>query len=118
MEKQNILEEKSYKLALKVVLLHKRHVQEFKEYDLGRQLLRAGTSIGANIAESVGGSSEKDLSNKLSISYRESRETKFWLRLLNDAEYISNEEFKELFEMTDELSRMLYSSVKTLGRFK
>ena len=67
-----------------------------KEYVLSKQLLRAGTSVGANIEEAIGGQSEKDFFAKLTIAYKEARETHYWLRLLTDTEFITKEESESL----------------------
>lgn len=108
----NITYEKAFKFAVKIVELNKQLTQEKKEFVLSKQILRSGTSIGANIAEANGAISDADFSAKISISYKESLETKYWLSLLKETNYISNEMFKELFEDTDELSKILYSLLK------
>lgn len=88
--------------------------KEDKEFILSKQLLRAGTSIGANIEESIGGRSEKDLYHRLVISYKEARESHYWIRLINEAELIDNETKKELLIDIDELLRILGASKRTL----
>lgn len=110
--KNNILSEKSYEFALKIVHLCKSLASE-KEYILSKQLLKCGTSIGANVAEANGAISNPDFSAKISIAYKESLETKYWLRLLKDSEYLKEEKFKNLFESADELSKILYSILKS-----
>ena len=89
--KENIIQTKSYDFALKIVKLHRSLVENKKEFVLSKQLLRSGTSIGANIEEAIGGQSEKDFYAKLTISYKEARETKYWIRLLKDSEYLDKE---------------------------
>ena len=84
-----------------------------KEYILSKQILRSGTSIGANIEEAIGGQSTKDFLHKLSISYKEARETHYWLRLLRDSTYISKEESIVLIEKCEELLRIIGSIQKT-----
>ncbi|HET8886377.1 MAG TPA: four helix bundle protein [Salinimicrobium sp.] len=111
--KENVLAEKSYKLAVQVVQLYKEIVKEKREYILSKQFLRCGTSIGANVVEANGGISVADFSAKISIAYKESLETKFWLRLLKDTDYIDLDNFNSLFSQTDELSRILFSILKT-----
>ncbi len=78
-----------------------------KEFVLSKQLLRSGTSIGANVEESIGGSSEKDFLNKLSIAYKEARETIYWLRLLKATDYLSESEFQSLFNDAEELCKII-----------
>tara|TARA_R110002051_G_scaffold13340_2_gene44697 strand:+ start:3544 stop:3909 length:366 start_codon:yes stop_codon:yes gene_type:complete len=109
----NPLLKKSYSFALKIVELHKRFVYEKKEYILSKQLLKSGTSIGANVAEANGAISKADFSSKISIAYKESLETKYWLSLLKDSEYISVKTADELIEDADELSKIMFTILKT-----
>ena len=83
----NILQEKSYAFAIRIVNMHK-HLLKEKADSLARQVLRSGTSIGANVEESIGASSTKDFYNKLTIAYKEARETHFWIRLLRHTDYL------------------------------
>ena len=85
-----------------------------KEYVLSKQLLRAGTSVGANIEEAIGGQSEKDFFAKLTIAYKEARETHYWLRLLTDTEFITKEESESLLFDIEELLKIIGSIQKTL----
>ncbi|MCM8568668.1 four helix bundle protein [Gramella jeungdoensis] len=110
--KKNILADKSYQFALKIVSVCKELTSQ-KEYILSKQLLKCGTSIGANVAEANGAISNADFSAKISIAYKESLETKYWLRLLKDSNYLKEESFESLFESADELSRILYSILKS-----
>lgn len=80
--KENVVQIKSYAFAIKIVNTCKFLQAEKKEYILSKQLIRSGTSIGANIEEAIGGQSRKDFFAKLTISYKEARETKYWIRLL------------------------------------
>ncbi len=86
--RDNPLAEKSYEFALKIVSLYKNLVVDKREHVLSRQLLKSGTSIGANISEANGAISKADFSAKISIAYKESLETKYWLSLLRDSEYM------------------------------
>lgn len=88
MKQGNVILEKSFAFAVRIVELNKFLVREQKEYELSNQVLRSGTSIGSNAEEAVGGVSKKDFNNKLGISYKEARETKFWLRLIEATHYI------------------------------
>ncbi|QED38799.1 four helix bundle protein [Antarcticibacterium arcticum] len=111
--KSNPLAQKSYSFALQIVLICKSLMNEKKEFILSKQLLRSGTSIGANIAEANGAISTSDFSAKISIAYKESLETKYWLSMLKDAEYISHEDIERLHPLADELSRILFSILKS-----
>ena len=84
MAKQNVIQEKSYKFALSIIELYQRLVLK-KEFIISKQILKSGTSIGANVEEALGAQSKKDFINKISIAYKESRETNYWLRLLRDS---------------------------------
>lgn len=109
---KNALRDKSYSFALKIVVVAKK-LQEEKEFVLSRQVLRSGTSIGANIRESEYAQSKKDFINKLSIALKESNETAYWLDLLKDSNYLSNEKHNVLISENNELIAMLISSIKT-----
>lgn len=95
---ENILQQKSYVFAIRMVKLYKFLVSEKKEFGIAKQVLRAGTSIGANIEESMGGQSRKDFFAKICISYKEARETKFWIRLLKDSKIIEEGFAESLLE--------------------
>ena len=110
--KDNILYSKAYNYSLRVINVYKTLIDEKKEFVLSKQFLRCGTSIGANIAEANGAISKADFSSKISISYKESLENKYWLSLLKDSGYISDEEFRLMFELVDELSRIMFSILK------
>ena len=105
---------KSYAFAVRIVNVFKYLSEEKKEYVLSKQLLRCGTSIGANIEEAIGGQTEKDFFAKLTISYKEARETHYWIRLLKDTSYLSNEEAQSLLNYVEELLRIIGSIQKTL----
>ena len=116
--KANPLADKSFSFAVETVKLFQRVTATKKEYVLTKQLLKAGTSIGANVEEANGAISRVDFRNKISIAYKESRETLYWLRLMQATDYISENEFKELFSKCDELSRMLRASLNTINAQK
>lgn len=111
-ENKNIVYKKAFQLAIKIVNLYKMLIIEHKEYVLSKQLLKSGTSIGANITEANGGISKADFSAKISIAYKESLETKYWLSLLNETNYLKNDIYKEIFTNTDEISKILFSILK------
>ena len=112
--KENIVQVKSYAFAIKIVNTFKVLQQDSKEFVLSRQLLRAGTSIGANIEEAIGGQSRKDFFVKLTIAYKEARETKYWIRLLTDTKYLDKETSRILLEDIEELLRIIGSIQKTI----
>lgn len=114
MKKDNVVQIKSYAFAVRIVKVFNYLSEERKEYVLSKQLLRCGTSIGANIEEAIGGQSEKDFFAKLTISYKEARETHYWIRLLKDTDYLSVEEADSLLKDVDELLRIIGSIQKTL----
>ena len=113
MSKENMLYSKAYRFAVKVVYVYQRLTGEKKEFNLSKQLVRSGTSIGANIAEANGGFSKADFAAKMSVAYKECLETKYWLNLLKDTLYLSEEDHKDLYANADELARILFSVVKS-----
>jgi four helix bundle protein len=112
--KNNIIQDKSYAFAVKIVNLCRMLQEQKKEYILSKQLLRSGTSVGANIEEAIGGQSKKDFYAKLTISYKEARETKYWLRLLTDTNYLVKTESEPLLHDIEEILRIIGSIQKTL----
>lgn len=111
--KPNILKEKSYKFALRTVKLFQHLSVEKKEYVLSKQILRSGTSIGANIEEAYQGESRSDFIHKLSIANKEAFETHYWLRLLRDGVILDANIAESLLDDCDELQRMLTAAIKT-----
>jgi four helix bundle protein len=109
----NPLQNKSYDLALLIVKLSKKIVKEKKEFVLSKQILRSGTSVGANIVEANGAISKADFSAKMSIAYKECLETKYWLHLLKDSNDLGIEDFNILFEKADEIGEILFAILKT-----
>lgn len=111
--RENPLKEKSYSFALRIVKLYKHLAEEKKEFVLSKQVLRSGTSIGANITEGNQAQSKPDFIHKLSISHKESFETEYWLCLLRDSEYITEKQSSSLLEDCKELQKILTISLKT-----
>jgi len=109
--KESIVQKKSFQFSLNIISLYK-NLQVEKEFIISRQLLRCGTSIGANIEEALAGQSKKDFASKMAISSKEARETKYWLRLLKESE-LSELNVDSLILEIDELIRILTSIVKT-----
>ena len=114
MKDGNVVQEKSYAFALRVVKVYRYLTEEKREYVLSKQLLRAGTSVGANVEEAVGGQSDKDFITKLTVAYKEARETHFWIRLLRDSDYLTPLQADSLLADTDELLRIIGSIQKTM----
>ena len=110
---ESIIAKKAYSFALEIVKLYKRLVSEKKEFVLSRQVLRSGTSIGANVNEAICGQSKRDFVHKLSIALKEVRETIYWLNLLKDSEYINFEEFNSLNGHAAEIMKILSSIILT-----
>jgi four helix bundle protein len=109
----NPLQNKSYDFALLIVKLSKHIMTTQKEFVLSKQLLRSGTSVGANIMEANGAISKADFSAKMSIAYKECLESKYWLSLLKDSGDLNIDDFNSLFEKADEISKILFSILKT-----
>jgi four helix bundle protein len=104
---ENTVLYKSYAFAQRIVRLYKLLIQQKQPRALAEQLLRSGTSIGANIEEATGGFSRRDFTAKCSIAYKEARETHYWLRLLRDTECLDARLADSLLEGAEELKRML-----------
>ena len=105
---------KSYAFAIRIVRLFQWLCKERNEHVLSKQILRCGTSIGANVEEASGAYSEKDFSAKIQIAFKESLETRYWLRLLHDTDYIETPAFESMYADCDELVRILSATTKTL----
>ena len=113
MKEQNIILEKSYSFGLRIVKLYIHLRKQKVERELLLQLLRSGTSIGANIEEAEGAQSKNDFIHKVSISYKEARETSYWLRLLTDAELLETKLSESFLKDIEELKKILASILKT-----
>lgn len=114
MKSDNIIQIKSYSFAVRIVKVYQFLSNEKKEFVLSKQLLRCGTSIGANAEEAIGGQSGKDFFAKLTIAYKEARETHYWIRLLKDTNYLSQEQSESLLNDVTELLKIIGSIQKTL----
>ena len=113
MGRDNILRHKTYSFALRVISVYKHIVAEHKEFVLSKQLLRAGTAPGALVRESEFAQSKPDFISKLSIALKEANETEYWISLLKDSDFISQEVAAPLLKDIDEIVRMLVASIKT-----
>lgn len=111
--KDSILKNKSKQFALRIIKLYKYMSSEKQEFVISKQMLRSGTSIGANIAEAFYAESEKDFVHKLSISQKEISETGYWLDLLHDSGYITDIEFNSINSDAIEIMKLLTASIKT-----
>ena len=108
---ESLIQKKSFKFALKIIELYKK-LQLLNEYVISKQLLRSGTSIGANVEEASAGQSRKDFLAKMAIASKEARETRYWLRLLQESA-LTNIDISSELEDVNELIRILTSIVKT-----
>jgi len=112
-DKKNILRDKSFAFAVRIAKLYRYLVENKKEFVLSKQLLRSGTSIGANIREAYNAESKKDFIHKLAIAQKECDESLYWLELLNAIECISEKEFESLSTDCIELLKIIRSSILT-----
>ncbi len=110
---KNIVKEKSFDFAIRIVKLYKYLMEEKKDFVLSKQILRCGTSIGANINEAQQAQSKKDFLMKMNISLKECTETKYWIELLSATDYINEEQKDSILKDCIELEKLLTSIVKT-----
>lgn len=113
MKTENIIVDKSKAFAVRIVKLYKYLCEEKKEFVLSKQLLRSGTSIGANVKEAIRGQSKDDFAYKLNISLKEASETEYWLELLFETEYITKQQFNSIITDCTELIKILTSIIKS-----
>ena len=113
MEKKNVIKDKSFAFALRIVKAYKYLAKEKNEFVLSKQLLRCGTAIGALVREAEYAQSLPDFINKMSIALKEANETEYWLMLLKDTEYIDNEVYSSVIDDCQELLRLLISAINT-----
>ena len=109
----NNIYQKSFQFAVRIVRLCKYLQTEQKEYILSKQVLRSGTSIGANVAEAQQAQSKPDFTSKINIALKEAAETDYWLRLLHETEYLSKTQFESMISDCDEIESILVSIVKS-----
>ena len=113
MRKNNILKEKSFSFAVRIIKLYKYLKNKHNEYILSKQIVRSGTTIGALIRESEDAESKKDFIHKLNISLKEADETQCWLELLYATDFITRRMFDSINSDVEELIKLLVSSIKT-----
>lgn len=110
---ENLIVDKSFKFAIRIINLYKYLCEEKKEFVLSKQLLRSGTSIGANIKEAIQGQSKKDFLSKMNISLKEASETEYWIELLIATNYLNERDGNSILEDCVEIKKILHSIVKT-----
>lgn len=113
MKENNVILDKSKAFAVRVIKLYKYLCEDKKEFTLSKQLLRSGTSIGANVKEAVRGQSKPDFVSKMSIALKEASETEYWLELLYETEYLDKVQFDSIYADNQELLKILMSIVKS-----
>lgn len=110
----NIIVDKSFAFSVRIVRLYQWLKKSHKDIDsLAKQILRSGTSIGANVEEAVGAFSRKEFASKIGISYKESRETLYWLKLLKATDYLDENQYTSIYSDCDEIKKILASILKT-----
>jgi four helix bundle protein len=116
MNEESIIPTKSFQFALKIIRIYQTLTMDHKEYVMSKQLLRSGTSIGANVAESGAAYSRKEFEFKLSLAYKEARESSYWLRLIFASQYLNESNFIELKKDIEELQKLIGSTLVTLRK--
>jgi four helix bundle protein len=111
--KDNIIVNKSFHFAVKIIRLYQGLIKDKKEFILSKQILRCGCSIGANVEEALGGFSRKDFIAKMNIAYNEARETRYWLRLLKETNYIDTMQFQPLINNCEEILKILFQIINS-----
>jgi four helix bundle protein len=111
--KENVVKNKSFAFALRIVKLYQFLTESKKEYVLSKQLLRSGTAIGALVREAEHAESKADFIHKLSIALKEANETEYWIELLQQSGYLNDNDFETLFNEITELLRLLISIIKS-----
>ena len=113
MKEENVIVDKSKAFALRIINLYKYLISEKKEYVLSKQVLRSGTSIGANVKEAIRGQSKADFYAKMNIALKEASETEYWLELIGESGYIEKEPFNSIYSDCQELLKILMSITKS-----
>jgi four helix bundle protein len=108
----NVLYDKAFEFAVRIIHAYIFLAEKKKMYVLAKQLLRSGTSIGANVVEANGGISKADFSSKISIAYKECLETKYWLTLLYKTKFIDAKTYASIYADAEELSKMLFAILR------
>ena len=113
MEKKNLVKDKSFQFALTIIQLYKFLVEEKKEFVLSKQLLRSGTSIGANIREANNAESKADFIHKMAIAQKECDETLYWIELLTDSSILIDQDTEIIYNKANELLKIIRSIILT-----
>ncbi|MBR4123295.1 MAG: four helix bundle protein [Clostridia bacterium] len=113
MKTENVIVEKSKAFALRIIKLYKYLVNDQKEFVLSKQILKSGTSIGANVKEAIRGQSKPDFYSKMNIALKEASETEYWLELLCDSNFIKDSHFESIYMDCQELIKLLVAITKT-----
>jgi four helix bundle protein len=116
MKNSNLIKDKSYDFALHIIKIVQKIRNQHNEYALTGQLIRSGTSIGANIEEAVGAQSRNDFLHKISVAYKEARESNYWIRLLRDSKYLDAQVAEKLLKENLELLKIIGSIQKTIKK--
>ena len=111
--KRNVVKEKSFSFAIRIVKLYQFLASDKKEYVLSKQLLRSGTSVGAMVREAEHGESKADFKHKMAIAQKEINETIYWLELLKETDYLSNEQFESINKDAIEIIKLVTSIIKS-----
>ena len=112
-KEDNIVAAKSYAFAIRCVKLYKYLCEEKHDFVIGKQLMRSGTSIGANVKEAMRGVSKADFTAKMSIALKEASESEFWIELLRDTDYVTEQQAESILSDCQELLKLLISIIKT-----
>ena len=113
MKKENIVREKSFRFAIRAIRLYQYLTETKKEYVLSKQMLRSGTSVGANVREADNAESKADFIHKMGIAQKEADETMYWLELLKETEYLAANEFTSIHKDAEELLKLIRSIIIT-----
>ena len=114
--KYNIIQDKSFQFALRIIKAYTFLVEQKKGFVLSKQLLRSGTSIGANVEEAIWAHSKADFLAKLSIAYKEARETHYWIRLLQESWFFSEKDSSSILSDLDEVLKIIWTIRKTWSK--
>ncbi len=114
MKEGNVIQLKSYCFALRIIKFYNYLIKEKKEFVLSKQVLRSGTSIGANIEEVIGAQSKKYFFSKITIAYKEARETRYWIKLISDSDLVERKFLRSLIDDCEEICKIIGSIQKTI----
>ncbi len=113
--KENVIQEKSFSFAIRIMKTA-RFLREKKEFEIASQLIRCGTSVGANVEEAIGAQSTKDFNCKMNIAHKESRESHYWIRLLKESDVLEERLADSLISDCEEIMKLTASILKTLKK--